>query len=583
MDKRNLILIGVVVVLAVGFVVFGSGGGGMQGKIALDLSAKKSVTAQLPFDVMKQRFVELGVTEEQMWKKLRSSNVILYDFKDMQLAYALRQINDPKVDVKMREASKEWVKEKINTFQPYISAGKTGQQNIAWLITVGDSLNAVALGVSSFSSDLPLDTEKLKDYLNKKGEGGFTGGSGGYGGAGGTTAPGGTPAPGGKAGGSFLACVQGQAAKSMTGNGSRPKTDIGDTKKGGGKPGVTDGSSDSTTTEGSSSEGKSTIGGDCGTVNWDAAKGGNGGISDTGNIHEYSNNAKDYSWSVTVDKGEGGKTTISFKADNVKENGIGEKTVSGTTTMTKVDGQGQKTTESNKESGMTPEQNKAGFDAVKNEANKQKKENNANGVTTGVDSKAPKEGGDPDKQSNPMEGSDPVAACGAAAANCAASSGMFGANAALKQLAQDCQNAKAQDVANEQKSSGKSKGGAQKTAPGICGQISPGCMKELTQGPATDAEGPSNSCQLSSAEALGFSKQMMVSDPADIVGFAALKGQTSSKANMSKGESAAASSASSKSTAGTDSKASTGASSAGANAQKSKAAGAGGECIGGNC
>ncbi len=573
--KKMFVIVLALLVIAM-FVVSGCAPGSFTGNAKYAPSAKKS-TAKYPdpdhFEVMKARFVSLGVSEDEMWKKFRSSNVILYEFqKDKQaaqIAFALRQINDPKVDAAIKKASKEWMVSKFN--KKFVSSSAEDMKNIAWLITAENSLKAVSLGLPQLSSDLPLDPEGLKAYLDKTGEGGAAGSAAGAGGSGGAAASGGKSASTVKMGGSFAGCVQGAAAKSLTGDGNRPKTP--EKKTAGGKPSVTDGSGDSTTTEGGSSEGKSTLSGPCGTVDWNAAKGGNGGISEEGDKpvgdgsgETVNTNQKELdknSFDVTGTTPDGTDVQSSFEAEEVYK-------VNGKVTVVngKLDG---------KDVSLTPDGiNKAfkdGQDWFKN-----------NKVTTSSTFKGSnvKSG---QNQANPLEGSDGATNnCASAVSACASTPGQFfGANAQLKQLAQDCLN-----EAGKGGSKGEITGGAttttegsssfsdpQKPAPSACDKVSPGCMKELSKGPVINPAGEASSCFALSGDALGFSKQMMVTDPVDLVG---KLGMISQAAQTSQTAQKASTGSASKAATGT---ASTGKTSAGATDQK--AAAGSGECGGEAC
>ncbi len=123
----------------------------------------------------------------------------------------------------------------------------------------------------------------------------------------------------------------------------------------------------------------------------------------------------------------------------------------------------------------------------------------------------------------------------------------------------------------------ESKGGGPKTpAPSACDKVSPGCMKELSKGPVINPSGESSSCFALSGEALGFSKQMMVTDPVDLVG---KLGMISQAAQTSQAAQKATTGAADKAATGA---ASTGTASAGKDAQDAAATGSG-ECGGEAC
>ncbi len=583
--KKMFVIVLALLVIAM-FVVSGCAPGSFTGEAKAKPSAKKP-TARYPdpdhFEVMKARFVSLGVSEDEMWKKLRSSNVILYDFKgDMQMAFALRQINDPKVDAKTKQASKEWVKEKIN--KQYASFTADDLKNTAWLITAENSLKAVSLKLSAYSSDLPLDPEGLKAYLDKTGEGGAAGSAAGAGGSGGAPASGGKSASTVKAGSSMLDCVQGAAAKSLTGDGNRPKTP--EKKTAGGKPSVTDGSGDSTTTEGNQ-EGKPSVGGPCGTVDWNA-KNGNGGISggDTGNSansnekqtinikgegKDANGKKEGQETKVTIEK-EKGKDTYKVSVETKNDNN--KKDVAGNVVTDGNAGKGP----SELGSGLSGES--AGKIANKVIDGKYKEYKNAGFKMSGNAPQVQQSMFNPD--------ADPAkAACADAVSACASTPGQFfGPNAQLKQLLQDCldeggKSSKAEitgGASTKTKEGGSSsdttlsKGSSQKPAPSACDKIPPSCFDELSnKGPVIDLPEKST-CLFNSAEALGFSKQMMVTDPVDLVG---KLGMISQAAQTSQAAQKASTGSASTTATGTAS-ATTGTASTGANDQK--AAAGSGEC-----
>jgi hypothetical protein len=126
----------------------------------------------------------------------------------------------------------------------------------------------------------------------------------------------------------------------------------------------------------------------------------------------------------------------------------------------------------------------------------------------------------------------------------------------------------------------KGSSGSQQPAPSACDKISPGCMKELSKGPVINTGGDSttgSSCFALSGDALGFSKQAMVSDPADFVSKLGMSAQTAQTAQTSSAGAASSSKSATGSATGANSKAATG----GANAQKATAGS--GECVGDGC
>ncbi len=562
--KKVVVIILALFVIAM-FVVSGCQGN-FTGNAKYAPGAKKALTVEKPFDVMKARFTDLGLSEDQMWKKIGSSNILVYQFNgNYQVGFATRQINDPKTDAKTKEATKAWVINKINTGVTAANA-----KDIALLIIAEDTLKANTLKVSSFSSNLPLDPKKLKKIMDAGGES--------IGGA--KTPAGGTPPPSTK-GGDLAACVGSVAMKGAPA-GSRSKDDalFGKQKQTG--VSTSDSGKDSTNTEAGgkagSMEGQDNVIGMAGPCKGLKVTGGNSGISEgnpTGKAYYQKKLDEKYGWKTSsVDLTKGTVTTKEFTPTTGQDtNGK----IQGTTTTHIEDQAGKivgedKTTPSG---AISVEKNAQNHKDAVTDATK-------NGKILGED-KPPQVTKTQD--ANPMEGSDAPAAgstdrCAAAVNNCASSVDGDSPKAQLKKLAQDCQNAAAQGAAadsQDKANAGNLNYQSKKPAPGACDKVSSQCMNDLLKGPTTDnGEDMSGACALSSKGALGFSEQAMFTDPVDFSSAAALNGlaaQTAQKATTG--------SASSKSTTGTSATASTGASSSSSSAQK--AATGSGECVGDNC
>ncbi len=577
---KKIILIMMTLLVIAMFVVSGCAPGSFTGNAKAKPSVKK--TAEKPFDVMQKSFTEMGLSEKQWWKYLESSNTILHDFKgDSQVEFALRQINNPTVDDKTKQASKEWIAAKINKNELYIPMTTEQLKGTAWLIVAEDSLKANILKLSSFSSELPLNPKKLKIIMDASGES--------MGGA--KTPASGTPSP--VKSESLAACVGSVSMKDVPKGRMSDDALFGKQKQSGGS--VKDPGKDSTSTEAGgkagSMEGQAKVMGMAGPCQGLKKDSGNGVISyqspvatalSKNSVTAYDKNHQAESHiEITKVSYDGGKIFADYKIISNVGNVPGDD--KGEIVAPKIVGQGELNADSSKQlEGRVNTKLDAEAERLKQE-----------GYDKDVKKVPPETPPETTKEGNPLEGSDAPAAgstdrCAQATNNCASSVDGDSPKQQLKKLAQDCQAESAKTKKSDSEMTGAvvkettdEKGGSfsspSQPAPGACDKVSPQCMNDLLKGPATDnGEDMSGACALSSNGALGFSEQAMFTDPVDLMGAAALAGQVSQAATAAK-----VGSATSKATTGTASTASTGASSGGANA--AKAATGSGECVGDGC
>ncbi|GEM_PF-4267513 len=531
-------------------------------KSSISAPAQKTAPSQLaakpkPFAVMREVWTALGLSEEKIWALCRSSNTLLRDFRmDFDLAHTLALANDYDIDDQTRQANRNYVVKRINTLFTSLNMTVDDQRNTAWLIGTENDFKKQLLKMPLGGWQLPFDPDGLRKYLDGTGESGLmnAGGSAGPTGAGGVTPAGGTPPPQPRfAGNSMMQCladykksegrggpVQGGGAKAGGDSAMGAGDDFGGggAKKGGSRPSVTDGSNDSTTTENGSLEGRPGTGSACGAVKLPG--GGDVSQSDDGKKPN-SLTPKGNSWSVTKTQGgEDGKTTVvSFKADKVIDTSTGPLITKGTLTVTTSSPGSGNTTKTimtvnatttkpgvapSDGGALTPDQNKD----LHNQALDGAKDGKQPGDTV-----TDKQGSDvKNTNSNKLDpdGTGPSTPCGADAAAfgaCTEGTVGLGPMAQMKQLALDCQASKATQGGSDSVEgwdphpSNGATVQTKKTPSGNpndpCGKMSPGCMNFLLKGPTTDYEQDFTPNCGSDAEALGYSLQAMITDPADFV------------------------------------------------------------------